>query len=100
MKKFKILYIGLSIIWVVLVLTIFPLTGEGAILPTIITTILSSPVGIMIMLIFSHLPFENNGDLVTLSYVLLSLFLGYYQWKFLIIYFNKKIKISKLLWIF
>ena len=80
MKLLNRAYLLLCIIWIIICLTIFPLTGEGAILPTIITTILSAPIGLIAMLIFSNLSLEIGGETMTLIYIITSLGLGYIQW--------------------
>ena len=79
------IHIGLCVVWLILCLTVLPLTGEdGSLITMLGTSLLAMPTGLFFVLLFSflsdiltaHMP-EN---VVTMMFVIPALLCGIGQW--------------------
>jgi hypothetical protein len=78
------IHIGLCIIWLILCVTVLPLTGEGALVTLLGTSLLAMPTGLFFIVVYSflgdvlanHMP-EST---VTLMFIIPALICGVGQW--------------------
>jgi ABC-type phosphate transport system permease subunit len=78
------IHICLSIIWLILCVTVLPLTGEGALMTMLGSSLLAMPTGLFFVVVYSFLGEVLTNHMaestVTMMFIIPTLICGVGQW--------------------
>lgn len=84
MQKIIKTYCIASIVWMVFSFFVMPLTGEPALITSLVSSTLAAPLGLFSVLLFSFivepLSIYVREDIITIAFMLFSFAIGLGQW--------------------
>lgn len=84
MQKIIKTYVIASIVWIVFSFFVMPLTGEAALITSLVSSTLAAPLGLFSVLLFSFivepLSIYVREDIITITFMLFAFAIGLGQW--------------------